>query len=98
MRKRRQLDEAARSQWRERILLLKILRAARGWTRLQLAKAAGLALLRVAVRERGYVYLDQREFDQLVAALGFRPAAVDAARRFLALLEQERSSSSCERR
>jgi hypothetical protein len=53
--KRSRLDEEERRRGRERSLLIEILRAARGC--LRLAKAAGLSLLRVAVRERGYVDL-----------------------------------------
>jgi transcriptional regulator with XRE-family HTH domain len=89
VRKRRQLNKALRTRWAERILILKILRAARGWTRLQLAKAAGLTLLRIAVHERGN--LAEMGLDELVEALGFRAGAVAVTKRFLAQLDKDRS-------
>ncbi len=87
---RRILQRAERIEAKERVLILKTLRATQGWSRAKVAVAAGLTVGQVIARERGDTHLSEQELEFLVEKLGFRIKAITITRRFLAQLEQER--------
>lgn len=74
--------------------VLTVLRVCRGWTRTELAKAAGVPNSSLSQYERGQKTPELRTLSRLVEAMGFPLAAVDATRNFLGSLRAGRIESA----
>ena len=74
--------------------VLTVLRVCRGWTRTELAKAAGVPNSSLSQYERGQKTPELRTLSRLVEAMGFPLAAVDQTRDFLMELRARRRNVS----
>ena len=74
--------------------VLTVLRVCRGWTRTELAKAAGVPNSSLSQYERGQKTPELRTLSRLVEAMGFPLAAVDATKNFLGTLRAGRFESA----
>jgi len=72
-------------------IVLSILRCARGWSEEELGSSSGMGSTAISSYERGHAVPAVKEVVRLVAAMGYRLAALDDTR---AYLERLRAGSS----